>query len=318
MVELLLKHGARNWIVDNEGGLPVDYARRSNVSRDKGAIVGLFREPRIQSEVFREAVAAMTLGDIQKLRGILAEHPGLVHERAEEDGGFAGPYFRHPYLLEFVPENPIRSGTLPANICEIASVIIEAGAPLEAVTKTLVLAASGSVCRECGVQTELIELLVAHGADSTAGLNGAIGEGEWGAAKVLVRLGAQVGLKAAAGLGEAKLLKRLLTASPGLEEMAEAANSAIRGGHLACVKLLLDAGLPASGLIPHHPYSPTLLHQAAWFGEAQIAALLLERGADATARDSQFEGTPTNWARHAGHAELAEWLRAKEPPLYSS
>ena len=314
MVELLLRHGARNWVVDNEGKLPVDYASGSNVSRDKEAILALFRGPRIQSEVFREAVAAITVGDGQKLRGILKEHTGLVRERAEEDGGYAGSYFYRPYLLEFVPENPVRSGALPPNICEIAKVIIDAGAPPEAVTKTLVLAASGSVARECGVQTELIELLVANGGDSTAGLDGAIGEGEWSAAKTLVRLGARIGLKAAAGLGELKALKKLMSASPGLEAKAEAANAAIRGGHIECVRLLLDARLPADSLIPQHPNSPTLLHQAAWFGQLPIAELLLARGADAGAKDSQYDGTPANWAHHAGHAELSEWLREKERP----
>lgn len=42
MVELLLKHGARHWIGDNEGKLPIDYARKSNVSQNKEAIISLF------------------------------------------------------------------------------------------------------------------------------------------------------------------------------------------------------------------------------------------------------------------------------------
>ena len=89
-----------------------------------------------------------------------------------------------PISMEFVPENPVRTRKLPRNVCKIAQAIIDAGASPEAIDKTLGLAASGSVPRECGVQTELLELLaVRNGADATHGLNGAIDEGEWSAAE---------------------------------------------------------------------------------------------------------------------------------------
>jgi len=34
----------------------------------------------------------------------------------------------------------------------------------------------------------------------------------------------------------------------------------------------------------------------------------------ATVTDIQFHGTPADWARHAGHRDLSEWLRSKERP----
>ena len=37
-----------------------------------------------------------------------------------------GNYFRNPTLLEFIAENPIRRGTLPENIAEVAKVILDA------------------------------------------------------------------------------------------------------------------------------------------------------------------------------------------------
>jgi ankyrin repeat protein len=312
VVEFLLSRSARNWIADAEGKLPIDYANRSNVSPDKESIVKLFSEPRIESPLFREAVGAITAGDLNTLQRLLKEYPDLVHARAEEKGEFAGSYFSHPYLLEFVPENPIRTRKLPPNICEITQAIIDAGSPLEAINKTLRLAASGDVPRECGVQTELLELLVRNGADATEGLNAAIGEGQWNAAETLLRLGAQFGLKAAAGLGRVERLTEMLSSLPSVEELALAADAAIRGGHTDCVKLLLDAGLPASTCIPNHPYSATLLHQAAWFGHRAIVELFHKRGADLTETDTQFKGTPADWARHAGHMEISEWLLSKQ------
>jgi len=312
VVEFLLSHGARNWIADNEGKLPVDYARKSNVAQDKETIVELFSSPRIEDSIFREAVEAITVGNLIRLKRLLKEHPGLAHARAEEKGEYAGSYFFRPSLLEFIPENPVRTGKLPRNIGKLAQAIIDAGVPQVAIDKTLGLAASGRVPRECGVQTELLELLVRHGADATGGLDAAISQGEWAAAETLLRLGARLGLKAAAGLGRSKPLEELLASSSGKEELVQAANAAIRGGHVVCVKLLLDAGLSVNTPVPDHPYSPTLLHQAALFGQAEIIELLVTQGADLAAKDTQFHGTPADWAHHAGHATLSVRLRSKE------
>ena len=311
VVELLLAHGARNWIVDDHGKLPIDYAKEGGPSPDKEEIVKLLGEPRMENPVFGEAVEAMTAGKVDALRRILQEHPGLAQARAEENGEFAGPYFSRPYLLEFIPENPVRTGELPPNVCQVAQVLIEAGSPMEAINRTLELAASGEVPRACGLQAELLELLVRHGADATRGLHAAVGEGQWDAAETLLRLGAKLGLKAAAGLGRIERLKEMLADSPESEELARAANAAIRGGHGACVELLLEGGLRVDTRVPEHPYAPTLLHQAAWFGHRGLAELLIEHGADLMATDAQYNGTPADWAHHGGHEELSEWLRAR-------
>jgi hypothetical protein len=43
----------------------------------------------------------------------------------------------------------------------------------------------------------------------------------------------------------------------------------------------------------------TPLHWAALGGDAEIAQLLLARGADVDARETRFGGTPLGWALHA-------------------
>lgn len=68
---------------------------------------------RIEDASFRRAVDLLDAGDVAGLRAHLTEHPDLVHQRGSFEGG---NYFRNPTLLEFVAENPIRHGTLPANI----------------------------------------------------------------------------------------------------------------------------------------------------------------------------------------------------------
>ena len=54
----------------------------------------------------------------------------------------------------------------------------------------------------------------------------------------------------------------------------------------------------------------TALHEAALRGDERFCVWLLARGADPTSRDRDFDGTPADWAAHAGHAELAELLRS--------
>ncbi|MEJ7597363.1 MAG: hypothetical protein WKG01_05590 [Kofleriaceae bacterium] len=36
---------------------------------------------------------------------------------------------------------------------------------------------------------------------------------------------------------------------------------------------------------------------------------LIARGADRALRDTEYDGTPADWAAHAGHVELAAMLR---------
>ena len=310
VVEYLLSRGARNWIMDDSGKKPLDCARERSVAADKEEIVALFSGPRVKDANFKAAIRAMEAGDLEGMKRILAEHPYLATARAEEEGWFAGPYFKHPYLLEFVAENPIRTGKLPANICEIARAIIDSGSNAEAISKTLGLVASGSVARECGVQVSLLELLVKAGADATEGLNAAVLNGEMQAAEAMLRLGAKPDLVAAAGLGLRERLIELLDAAGEIsrERLGTILAAAIRHGHWGTAEVILDRGFP---LDEEMQQSGTALHHAAWAGHQGICERLIARGADLTRKDRQWQGTPADWARHGGRAGLAEWLGEK-------
>ena len=72
---------------------------------------------RPKDEVFRRAVELLDAGDPSGLGAHLKRHPHLAHQRVVFEGG---NYFRNSTLLEFVAENPVRHGSLPANIVEIA------------------------------------------------------------------------------------------------------------------------------------------------------------------------------------------------------
>jgi len=49
-------------------------------------------------------------------------------------------------------------------------------------------------------------------------------------------------------------------------------------------------------------------------GHAEAVAALVTRGADVSLRDKLWNGTPADWAAHAGHADLAQTLREAERP----
>jgi len=264
---------------------------------------------RIEDAAFRRAVDLLDAGDTAGLRAHLERNPKLVHQQVL----FGGEnYFRNPTLLEFVAENPIRHGTLPANIVEIAEVILDAGAKQNpfALNETLGLVCSGRVARESGVQTALIDLLCDYGADPNYAMPPALSHGEWEAVDALTRRGARVDLNVAAALGNIQEARRLLEFA-GVEDRHRALALASQFGRTDVVRFLLDAGEDPNRYNPLGSHShATPLHQAAVAGHEEVVRLLVERGARLDAIDTLWQGTPAGWARHAGRTQIEEYLLA--------
>jgi ankyrin repeat protein len=253
-------------------------------------------------------VDLLDAGDVEGLRAHLNVHPNLVHERVVFEGG---NYFQNPSLLEFVAENPIRRGRLPANIVEVAKLILDAGARDDRATvdETLGLVCSGRVPRECGVQIPLIDLLCDYGADPNRGMPGAHGEFE--AAGALLRRGARVDLPVAAALGRVEDARRLLpNASP--EDRHRALALSAQFGRTEILRMLLDSGEDPNRYNPPgtHGHS-TPLHQAAFAGHEEAVRLLVERGARLDLKDTLWQGTPEGWASYGGKTEVANYLRIR-------
>ena len=260
---------------------------------------------------FRHAVDLLDSGDVEALRAHLAGHPQLIRQHIAIDGS---NYFKNPTLLEFVAENPIRQGTLPANIVEIAKVILEAGAKGDqrVLNETLGLVSSGRIARERGAQVPLIDLLCDYGADPNYAMAPALPHGEFDAVNALLRRGARADLPVAAALGRYEDSQRLLAAST-TEERHRALALASQFGHAPIVRLLLDAGEDPNRYNPagFHGHS-TPLHQAALAGHDEVVQLLVERGARLDTQDTLWHGTPAGWAKYEGRTEIEEYLRARE------
>ncbi|HUI85436.1 MAG TPA: ankyrin repeat domain-containing protein [Candidatus Binatia bacterium] len=264
---------------------------------------------RIDDAGFRHAVDLLDVGNVAGLRAYLRQHPELARQRVLFEGG---NYFRNPTLLEFIAENPTRHGRLPANIVDVARVILDAGATKSALDETLMLAASSQVAHECGVQLALLDLLCDYGADPDTATRTAAMYGEFEAVKALIRRGASLDLSLAAALGRIDDARRLLPAAEeGDRRWALALASQF--GYVGIVSLLLDSGEDPNRYNPvgGHSHS-TPLHQTAAGGHLELARLLVERGARLDWKDTLWQATPAEWARHEGRTEVEAYLRDQE------
>ena len=263
---------------------------------------------RIEDATLRRAVELLDVGDVAGLRTHLNQYPNLVHKHVDFEGG---NYFRHPTLLEFVAENPVRHGTLPDNIVRVAKVILDAGVEQSALNETLMLVSTGSVPRECGKQLPIIDLLCDHGADPNSALHASALHGELEAVNALIKRGARIDLPVAAALGRLEEARRLLP-DTNTEDRHLALALAAQFGHVETVRLLLDAGENPNRYNPVGGHShATPLHQAAGAGHNELVRLLVERGARLDLKDILWRATPADWARHAGRTEIEAYLRGK-------
>jgi hypothetical protein len=264
---------------------------------------------RIEDLTFRRAVDLIDSGDPAGLRAHLKQHPPPLGGRDVFEGG---NYFGNPSLLEFIAENPVRHGTLPRNIVEVARAILDFGVELSARNETLMLVATGSVPRECRLQLPLIDLLCDYGAQPDSALQAAALHGELQSVHALLKRGARIDLPVAAALNLLDEFRRLLP-SASSEDRHLALALASQYGHVEIVQLLLDSGENPDRYNPVGGHSHTTpLHQAAGSGYEKLVHLLVERGARLDQKDILWHATPAGWAQYAGNTEIAAYLRAQE------
>lgn len=270
----------------------------------------LSQRDRLPDGLFKQALDFMDAGDEARLKQLLRHDPELIHERVSFEGG---NYFRNPTLLEFLPQNPIRQERLPANAIAIAKILLAAGAKHNrpAMNETLMLAASGSLCRECGLQTPLLRLLCAHGADPAAGMRSALAHGEFEAARTLIECGAPIDLPTAATLGEQELVRRLVKGADA-EQLQWALSLAANTKQAEIVKTLILAGAAPNLYNPPGGHSHcTPLHSAVASNQFQTVVAIVEGGADLSMKDVHHGMTPLAWAEYLKHEKIADFLKSQ-------
>ena len=278
---------------------------------------------------FEEAVEAVVGGDLAALQSFLTADPELVRARSTRRTHFDPPVHRAT-LLHYVGANGVEGHRqrTPPNAVAIARALLEAGAEPDALAgfygcecATLSLLVSSSHPHEAGLQIELAELLLDHGAAIE-------GCGEsWGTplitalvfgfpdtAEALARRGARVGLAAAGGLGQLEEATLLLPGATAAERHLALALAA-QLGHAPLVGLLLDAGEDPDRFNPQGAHAhATPLHHAALGGHAAAVELLVERGARLDIADRIYSSTPLGWARHGGQRKVEAFLLSRGAP----
>jgi hypothetical protein len=266
----------------------------------------------IRDTIFADAVAAIDAGEVARLDSLITQHHRLVTDRLRTD---EPGYFADPYLLWFVAGNPIRNPRLPANIVTVAMTITDHLDSLAPPSRqyqldyTVMLAATGMIPRECGVQLALIDALVARGA-AASGLDGTVAHGEFEAARRLIHHGAPITLAGAIALELEDDIVRLLPASD-VAARADAFVIAASLGQTKGVARLLKAGVDPAIRSKHHHRHATALHEAALTGKEDLCLMLVKAGASLTERDDIWNATPAGWAAHAGHQRLEALLQPR-------
>jgi hypothetical protein len=256
----------------------------------------------ITHPLFRQAVEAIDAGEADTLAQLLESNPGLVRHRLEIPGE---GYFGHPYLLWFIADNPIRVERLPSNIVAITRLIVEAvrkqaGESLQQqLDYTLGLVVTGRIPRDCGVQGELIDLLVDAGAVPGNG-TGALAHGNPEAALRLIQRGGPLTLATAVGLGFAEDVERLLPGGDKEERQVAFVMAAFYGRADLSMRLIradVDLNAFPGNQTGFHAHA-TALHQAVCSGSLAAVKVLVEAGADRTLKDRIYECTPLDWAEY--------------------
>jgi ankyrin repeat protein len=252
---------------------------------------------------FEASADAIVEGDIAILERLLREDPELVRARSERE--------HRATLLHYVSANGVEGyrQKTPKNAVEIAKLLLKAGAEVDAEADvygggatTLRLVATSIHPERAGVQEELMEILLDHGAlinhpqaagNEESAVNGCLANDRPGAAEFLAARGAKLDLEGAAGVGRLDVVKSFFNddgrLKPGAMEKQMRAGFiwACEYGRRDVVEFLVDKGVD---LRVGENTGQTGLHLAAHRGQLEIIKLLVKLGAPLEAKNA-YGGT---------------------------
>jgi hypothetical protein len=263
---------------------------------------------------FEDAVEAIVRGDVDTLKRLLSDRPDLIRTRSTRQ--------HHSMLLHYVGANGVEGfrQRTPTNAVAIAEVLLGAGAEVDAVADmyggatTVGLVATSIHPKNAGVQNELIDVLVAHGASLNrpgAGgskgsgllINSCLANGRPGAAEYLAQRGAPIDLEGAAELGRLDLVRSFFADDGSLingatqEQMHAGFSWACEYGRAGVVEFLLERGMDVGARL--RPHQQTGLHWAGYGAHLDTVKVLLRHRPPLDMRDESFDGTPLEWALYA-------------------
>jgi ankyrin repeat protein len=268
---------------------------------------------------FEAAADAIVSGDIATLKRLLREEPELIRARSTRE--------HRATLVHYVSANGVEGyrQKTPKNIVAIAEILLNAGAEIDATAEvygggctTLGLTATSVHPERAGVQEELLQTMLNHGANfeqpSSAG-NGqsiviaCLANGRPKAAEFLASRGAHLNLTGAAALGRLDIVKSFFNEVGGLkpnatkEQLQEGFRFACGYGRDDAIDFLLGKGVD---LAAPSGDGQTGLHWAVIGGHPKTVKLLLRHNAPLEVKN-MYGGTAVDqalWsAAHGGDAD---------------
>lgn len=273
-------------------------------------------EAQADSLLFCNVVAAIDIGDLTAMDGMLRKDPSIVGYHCRSGQWYENGYFKAATLLHHVAGNPIRS-PISRNVVDVARMLLDFGADPNAETDagwtTIGLLLTSKQASESGVAMALIDLLRTAGATDEVGTQRAL---TWAllncapeTAAALVQRGAPMDLRHAAGLGRVDELRDLIAVGSHQPLCEEALVFACIRGQVEAARILVEYDAKGDVLLAPGGQSPrTAMHEAANRGHLEIVRLLIDNGADTSVVEPLWGGTAAGWARHGGHTEMAELL----------
>jgi ankyrin repeat protein len=238
---------------------------------------------------FESAADAIVKGNVATLKRLLRAEPRLVHSRSTRE--------HKASLLHYISANGVEGyrQLTPKNIVEVAEVLLNAGAEVDAEADvygggatTLGLVATSVHPFRAGVQNPLMQILLDHGADinhkTSAGnqqnaVRGCLANGRGDAAVYLADRGASLDLEGAAGVGRLDVVKSYFNEGGGLKrkttkkQVQSAFLTACGWGRVNVIEFLLNEGADLTG---HGGDGQTPLHCAAINGQLETIKFLLK------------------------------------------
>lgn len=256
----------------------------------------------IEDFSFQQAVMAMDKGDVGSLEKILTGDSTLVRRRLETaDEG----YFKDPYLIWFIANNPIRQTSVPDSILGLLDVLLRQlnldrpDSYQEQLNYTLSLVATSSTIQESGRQIEMLDLLIENGA-TVGDCLPVIAHGGLVAAEHLLKKGSPLSLPVAVGLDRRGEVVELNTQASEKEKYTALLVSSFFGNE-ELIEYFVGDGVNVNAfpqpIVGFHSHA-SALHQAVSSGSLIAVKILVNAGAKLDARDLVFEGTPLQWAIH--------------------
>jgi hypothetical protein len=242
------------------------------------------------------------------LKQLLERRPDLVRARSMRK--------HHSNLLHYVGANGVEGfrQRTPKNAVHVLEVLLDAGADVDAKadmyggSTTVGLVATSIHPENAGVQDDLIDVLIAHGAHvdrpgaggGTGNLiNSCLANGRPGAAEYLAGRGAPIDLEGAAGLGRLDLVRGFFDRDGQLAngatatQMKDGFSWACEYGRTEVVEFMLKRGMEVGARL--RPHQQTGLHWAAMGPHVETVKLLLRSGSPIDVRDESFGVTALEW-----------------------